>query len=166
MNTDAGAGTSPDNLPQDEQLRWYVLKVQSNREKSIRDNILRRVRREGLERFFAEIIIPTEKVAETKGGKKRVTERKLYPGYIMVKMILNDESWFLIRETSGVGAFTGPAGKPIHKETIVRPTAAHVDRLWSGTNKDHRVNNAGCRELGKCCGHIPWTDSVLAQCPM
>jgi transcription termination/antitermination protein NusG len=71
------------------------------------------VRREGLERYFGEIIIPTEKVAETKGGKKRVTERKLYPGYIMVQMILNDESWFLIRETSGVGDFTGAAGKPI-----------------------------------------------------
>src|SRR5205809_7508394 len=91
----------------DEQLLWYVLKVQSNREKSIRDNILRRVKREGLERFFGEIIIPMEKVAETKGGKKRVTERKLYPGYIMIQMILNDETWFLVRETSGVGDFTG-----------------------------------------------------------
>lgn len=96
-----------------DELRWYVLKVQSNREKSIRDNILRRVKREGLERYFGEIIIPTEKVAETKGGKKRVTERKLYPGYIMVQMILNDESWFLVRETGGVGDFTGAAGKPI-----------------------------------------------------
>src|SRR6266702_2569289 len=94
MNSDAGA-----DVPQggEEQLLWYVLKVQSNREKTIRDSILRHVHREGLERYFGEIIIPTEKVAETKGGKKRVTERKLYPGYIMVKMILNDESWFLIR---------------------------------------------------------------------
>src|SRR4029077_16149195 len=97
----------------DGQLLWYVLKVQSNREKSIRENILRRVRREGLDRFFGEIIIPTEKVAETKGGKKRITERKLYPGYIMVQMILNDESWFLVRETGGVGDSTGAAGKPI-----------------------------------------------------
>ncbi len=111
--TEAAAGAGSDGSGNDETLRWYVLKVQSNREKSIRDNILRRVRREGLERFFGEIIIPTEKVAETKGGKKRVTERKLYPGYIMIQMILNDESWFLVRETSGVGDFTGAAGKPI-----------------------------------------------------
>lgn len=108
-DTEARDGSGAD----DEQLRWYVLKVQSNREKSIRENILRRVRREGLESFFGEIIIPTEKVAETKGGKKRVAERKLYPGYIMVHMILNDETWFLVRETSGVGDFTGAAGKPI-----------------------------------------------------
>jgi len=115
MNSEADKAGGPpgDSTDGDGELRWYVLKVQSNREKSIRENILRRVRREGLERYFGEIIIPTEKVAETKGGKKRVTERKLYPGYIMVQMILNDESWFLIRETSGVGDFTGAAGKPI-----------------------------------------------------
>jgi len=100
----------------EEPKRWYVLKVQSNREKSIRDNLLRRVKREGLERYFGEIKIPTEKVAETKGGKKKVTERKLYPGYLFVEMVLNEETWFLVRETSGIGDFTGAAGKPIPME--------------------------------------------------
>src|SRR5437879_4177009 len=89
----------------DEPKLWYVLKVQSNREKSIRDNLLRRIKREGLEAQFGEIIIPTEKVAETKGGKKKVTERKLYPGYLMIRMVLNEETWFLVRETTGVGDF-------------------------------------------------------------
>ncbi|MCY2963643.1 MAG: transcription termination/antitermination protein NusG [Planctomycetota bacterium] len=103
---------APDLIEGDGQLRWYVLKVQSNRERTIRDSIQRRVRQEGLQHYFAEIIIPTEKVAETRGGKRRVSERKLYPGYIMIKMILNDESWYLIRETAGVGDFTGAAGKP------------------------------------------------------
>lgn len=108
------APADSETAPQpDEQMRWYVLKVQSNREKSIRDNILRRVKREGIGSFFGDIIIPTEKIAETKGGKKRVTEQKLYPGYIMIQMILNEESWFLVRETSGVGDFTGAGGKPI-----------------------------------------------------
>jgi transcriptional antiterminator NusG len=96
----------------EEGMRWYVLKVQSNREKSIRDSLVRRIKREGLEDKFGEIIIPTEKVKEAKGGKTRVTERKLYPGYIMVQMILNDETWYLVRDTSGVGDFTGSAGKP------------------------------------------------------
>jgi transcription termination/antitermination protein NusG len=96
----------------EEGMRWYVLKVQSNREKSIRDSLVRRLKREGLEDKFGEIIIPTEKVKEAKGGKTRVTERKLYPGYIMVQMILNDETWYLVRDTSGVGDFTGSAGKP------------------------------------------------------
>ncbi len=96
--------------------RWYVLKVQSNRERTIRDSLLRRIRQEGLEEFFGDIVIPTEKVAETKGGKKRITEQKLYPGYLMVQMELNDETWYLVRTTSGVGDFTGAAGKPIPME--------------------------------------------------
>lgn len=95
------------------ELLWYVLKVQSNRERSIRDSLLRRIKREGLEEYFGEVIIPTEKIVDTKGGRKRVTERKLYPGYIMVQMELNDETWYLVRDTSGVGDFTGSAGKPI-----------------------------------------------------
>lgn len=105
-------GTTEAASSSDEQMHWYVLKVQSNREKSIRENIKRRIIREGMEASFGEIIIPTEKVAETKGGKKRITERKLYPGYIMIQMILNEETWFLVRETSGVGDFTGAANKP------------------------------------------------------
>ena len=100
---DAGAG----------EMQWFVLKVQSNREKSIRESLIRRIKREGLEEQFGDVIIPTEKVAETKGGKKQVTERKLYPGYIMINMMLNDETWYLVRDTGGVGEFTGAAGKPI-----------------------------------------------------
>ena len=95
---------------------WYVLKVQSNREKSIRENLLRRMKREGLEHFFGDIRIPTEKVVETKGGKKKVVERKLYPGYLMIQMELNDETWYLVRETGGVGDFTGAARKPMPME--------------------------------------------------
>ncbi len=96
------------------RIQWYVLKVQVNRERSIRESLLKRIKREGLEQFFGEIIIPTEKVVEkTKGGQKRVVERKLYPGYIMIQVALNDDTWYLVRGTSGVGDFTGAAGKPI-----------------------------------------------------
>lgn len=96
-----------------EPKQWYVLKVQSNRERTIRDSILRRIKRDGLEEFFGDIIIPTEKVVETKAGKKKVREQKLYPGYIMINMVLNDDTWYVVRDTSGVGDFTGSAGKPI-----------------------------------------------------
>ena len=97
----------------DQQQQWYVLKVQTNREKSIRESLLRHIKLEGPEEFFGEVIIPTEKVIETKGGKKRTIERKLFPGYLMIQMILNDDTWYLVRDTSGVGDFTGAAGKPI-----------------------------------------------------
>ena len=94
------------------ELRWYILKVQSNREDSIRESLQRRVKVAGLDRYFGEIIVPTEMVSEFKGGKKRVVKRKLYPGYIVAHMEINDETWFLVRETPGIGDFTGSAGKP------------------------------------------------------
>src|SRR5262245_18838579 len=104
--------TAGDPPADDAGKQWFVLKVQSNREKSIRDSLLRRIRREGLEDEFGEIVIPTEKVVETKGGKKKVKEQKLYPGYMMIQMRLTEETWYLVRDTSGVGDFTGAAGKP------------------------------------------------------
>jgi transcriptional antiterminator NusG len=94
------------------KLDWYILKVQSNREESIRESLQRRVKVAGLEQFFGEIIVPTEMVSEFKGGKKRVVKRKLYPGYLVAHMEINEETWFLVRETPGIGDFTGSAGKP------------------------------------------------------
>lgn len=91
---------------------WFILKVQSNREKSICAGLTRRVGVAGMDEMFKDIIVPTEDVAEFKNGKRRVVKRKLYPGYIVVNMVLNDETWFLVRDTPGIGDFTGAAGKP------------------------------------------------------
>ena len=100
--------------PEDDDLTmdWYILKVQSNRERSIAEALERKIKVEGLDRYFDQVIVPTEKVTEFKGGKKKVVERKLYPGYIVVHMHINDDTWFAVRETSGVGDFTGAGGKP------------------------------------------------------
>jgi transcriptional antiterminator NusG len=92
--------------------QWYILKVQTNREESIRDALQRRVAMAGLEQYVGDIIVPTEMVSEFKGGKKRVSKRKLYPGYIVVNMEINDDTWYLVRETSGIGDFTGAMGRP------------------------------------------------------
>lgn len=115
---DSGAsGQSPDS-----PMKWFVLKVQSNREKSIRESILRRIKMEDMQECFGEIVIPTEKVVDTKGGR-RVREQKVLPGYMMIQMVMNDETWHLVRSTSGVGDFTGAAGKPIAMED-------HEVRRW------------------------------------
>ncbi len=100
------------DVPKSENMNWYILKVQSNREESIREGLLRRVSIQGLDRFFGEVIVPTEKVTEFKAGKKRVIKRKLYPGYIVVHMEINEDTWFLVRETPGIGDFTGASGVP------------------------------------------------------
>ncbi|QGJ70121.1 Transcription antitermination protein NusG [Planctomycetales bacterium 10988] len=95
-------------------FNWYILKVQSNRENSVRDALLKRVKIHGLEEFFGDIIVPVESVTEfSKNGKKRTVKRKLYPGYIVVNMEINDDTWFLVRETPGIGDFTGAGGKPV-----------------------------------------------------
>jgi transcriptional antiterminator NusG len=87
--------------------RWYVVKVQSGREESIKEAIERRVKIEGLEDNFGQIIIPVERVTEMRSGKRVVRERKLYPGYLMVEVEYNDRILYLFRETSGVGDFVG-----------------------------------------------------------
>ena len=94
------------------ERHWYILKVQSNREDSIRETLLRRISMQGMNKFFGEVIVPKEQVTEFKGGKKKVVSRKLYPGYILVNMLLNDETWYLVRETGGIGDFTGSGGRP------------------------------------------------------
>jgi transcription termination/antitermination protein NusG len=98
--------------PKSDKMDWYILKVQSNREESIREGLLRRVAIAGLDTYVGEVIVPTEKVTEFKGGKKRVTKRKLYPGYLVVQMEINDDTWFLVRDTPGIGDFTGASGHP------------------------------------------------------
>jgi transcriptional antiterminator NusG len=110
----APRGPVHEDLQVEEEIRmdWYILKVQSNRERTIAEALERKMRIEGLDRFFDQVIVPTEKVTEFKGGKKKVVERKLYPGYIVVHMHINDDTWFAVRETSGVGDFTGAGGKP------------------------------------------------------
>lgn len=100
----------PDEVPPKE---WYILKVQSNREDSIAEALRRRVAKEGFEPYFDEILVPVEKVTEFKNGKKRVVRRKLYPGYILVHMAFTLETKALVRETPGIGDFTGPSGKPL-----------------------------------------------------
>jgi len=97
----------------DLEMEWYILKIQVNRETSICAALQRRVKMAGYEPYFGDILVPTEDVREfTKSGKQRIVKRKLYPGYIVVKMVINDDTWFLVRETPGIGDFTGAAGKP------------------------------------------------------
>ncbi len=115
---------------EEERMEWYILKVQSNRENSICDGLRRRVAVAGLDEYFGEVLVPTEDVAEYKNGKRRVVKRKLYPGYIVVHMVINDETWFLVRETPGIGDFTGAAGKPT-------PMLSHeVERIVKSARPD------------------------------
>jgi transcriptional antiterminator NusG len=108
-------------------LQWYVVKVQSNREDSIKEAIERRVKIEGLQDSFGEVVIPTEKVSEMRGKKRVIRERKLLPGYLMVRVEFNEHMLYLFRETSGVGDFVG-AG--LNKKPI--PMTENEIKKWIG----------------------------------
>ncbi len=113
---------SPRSSEKSDKMDWYIIKVQTQREEAIRESLKRRIKLAGMERYFGEIIIPTETVTEFRGGKKRITKRKLYPGYLLIQMELNDDTWFLVRETQGVGDFAGAAGRPcpVHPHEVAR----------------------------------------------
>ncbi len=112
LTPEAPAALDEDDDEPPPQLVWYVLKVQSSREDTIRDALERRVKIQGLQAYFGRIVVPTEKITEIRNNKKRVVERKTYPGYIMVEMELNEKTWFTVRETPGVGDFVGAHGTP------------------------------------------------------
>lgn len=101
-----------------EGMNWFVLRVASNKESSVRETLLRKVQIEGMEDLVGRIMVPTEKTKTLKAGKHRITETKLYPGYVFVEMKLEPDGripqdvFFLIKETSGVGDFVGTAGRP------------------------------------------------------
>jgi transcriptional antiterminator NusG len=101
-----------------EGMNWFVLRVASNKERSVRLTLLRKVQIEGMENFVGRIMVPTEKTKTMKGSKPKVTETMLYPGYVFVEMRLEPDGripqdvFFLIKETDGVGDFVGTAGRP------------------------------------------------------
>jgi transcriptional antiterminator NusG len=96
-----------------EKAKWYVVHTYSGHENKVKANIEKLVENRGMEDVIYEVVVPTEEVIEVKNGKKKVKQKKIFPGYVIVKMIMNDESWYVIRNTRGVTGFVGPGSKPI-----------------------------------------------------
>jgi transcriptional antiterminator NusG len=117
----------------DPNLRWYVVRVQSGREESVKDGLLRRVNAAGLQPKITNVIVPTEKVTEIRSGRKTVREKKLYPGYIMIQMLQDKDAWFLVRETPGIGDFLGlkepiPMAEHEVNKMLVEQTGAEEEK--------------------------------------
>jgi len=92
--------------------RWYIIHVYSGFEKKVRESIREQAEQKGLSGMFEDILVPMEEVVEVRRGKRVNAERKFFPGYVLVKMVLNDETWSLVRNTAKVTGFLGPGGKP------------------------------------------------------
>lgn len=96
-----------------QERHWYVIHTYSGYENKVRTNLERKVQSLGMENEIFNVIIPMEKEVEQKDGKKKVVERKVFPGYVLVEMIVNDRSWYAVRNTPGVTGFVGSGTKPI-----------------------------------------------------
>lgn len=96
-----------------DEKRWYVIHTYSGYENKVSANLERKVHSLGMENEIFRIVIPMENEVEVKDGKKRSVQRKVFPGYVLVEMIVNDRSWYAVRNTPGVTGFVGSGTKPI-----------------------------------------------------
>lgn len=106
------------------KLKWYVVHTYSGFENRAKKSLEERAKREGLEEFFGEVLVPTENVVELVGGTKRTAKRKFFPGYMLVKMELNDQTWHLVKSTPKITGFVGNARNPVpvREEDVLRLT--------------------------------------------
>ena len=133
-----GASAIP-AVPVNPDLRWYVVHAYSGMEKAVERNIVERITRASMQAKFGRILVPMEEVVEIKNGQKKTTERKFFPGYVLVEMIMDDESWHLVKHTNKVTGFVGGAKNrpsPISEAEVMKI----VNQMQEGTEKPrHKV---------------------------
>jgi transcription termination/antitermination protein NusG len=114
--------------------QWYVVHAYSGMEKAVMRNLTERINRAGMQDKFGQILVPTEEVVEIKNGQKTISERRFFPGYVLVQMLLDDDSWHLVKQTSKVSGFVGGARNrpaPISQAEVDKILA----QMQEGTDK-------------------------------
>lgn len=96
-----------------EEAKWYIVHTYSGYENKVASNLEKTVENRGLRDLIQEVFVPTETVTEIKDNKKRDVERKIFPGYVIIKMVLTDETWYIVRNIRGCTGFVGPSSKPV-----------------------------------------------------
>ena len=95
------------------EANWYVVHTYSGYENKVKANIEKTIENRGLHEEILEVRVPMEEVVEVKNGTKKVSQKKLFPGYVMINMVMNDDTWYVVRNTRGVTGFVGPGSKPV-----------------------------------------------------
>lgn len=96
-----------------ERARWYVVHTYSGYENKVKANLEKTVENRNLHDWILDVQVPMEEQVEVKDGKKKITQKKIFPGYVLVKMFMTDDSWYVVRNTRGVTGFVGPGSKPV-----------------------------------------------------
>jgi len=132
--TDSTPETAAPAPPAASLLRWYVVHAYSGMEKAVERNLRERIDRSGMQAKFGRILVPTEEVVELRNGKKAVSERRFFPGYVLVEMLMDDETWHLVKHTSKVTGFVGGAKNrpaPISEAEVMKI----VNQMQEGVDK-------------------------------
>jgi transcriptional antiterminator NusG len=98
------------------EKKWYAIHAHAGQENKVKENLQKSIERDGLQDLIGEIVVPSEQVAEIKGGQRRVTTRKFFPGYVLVNMVLNEQTWFIVKNTPGVSGFISAGRTPVALE--------------------------------------------------
>jgi transcriptional antiterminator NusG len=128
------AGAAIESLAPAGNMRWYVVHAYSGMEKAVERNLRERIDRSGMQDKFGRILVPTEEVVELKNGKKSVTQRRFFPGYVLVEMEMADDTWHLVKHTSKVTGFVGGARNrpaPISEAEVMKI----VNQMQEGVDK-------------------------------
>src|SRR5690554_94246 len=120
--------------------RWYVIHAYSGFEKSVQRALIERINRAEMEDMFGQILVPVEEVVEMKGGQKSISERKFLPGYVLVEMEMDDDSWHLVKSTPRVTGFVGGSG---NKPTPI--SEKEVEKIMTQDRKSTRLNSSHVR---------------------
>lgn len=133
-----------ETMPRKEDSRWYTIHTYAGYENAVERNLKQRIASLGMENKIFEVIVPTEKKIRVKSGKRIVEEEKIYPGYILVRMIVDDDSWFVVRNTPRVTGFVGSGNTPVPMEqaevaTLMKRMTAEAPKHRIDLSKDDPV---------------------------
>ncbi len=135
-----------------EEAKWYVAHTYSGYENKVKMDLEKTIVNRNLQDYIFEVNVPVEEVVEVKNGARKVIERKLFPGYVLVKMIMNQETWYVVRNTRGVTGFVGPGSEPVPL------TEAEIANLGMGERKSVVVDYNEGDEVIAITG--AWRDTV------
>ena len=112
------------------EANWYVVHTYSGYENKVKANIEKTIENRGLHEEILEVRVPMEEVVEVKNGAKKVSQKKLFPGYVMINMVMNDDTWYVVRNTRGVTGFVGPGSKPVPlTEAEMKPLGINTNQI-------------------------------------
>ena len=112
------------------EAKWYVVHTYSGYENKVKANIEKTIENRHLEDEILEVRVPLEDVTEVKNGVRKTVQKKMFPGYVLINMVMNDDSWYVVRNTRGVTGFVGPGSKPVPlTEAEMKPRGIHMENV-------------------------------------